>query len=64
VRRPVAVVNQEFVKKFFGTRNPIGHRFGWSEPGKDGAYEIVGVVEDTTYTSVYWKENHTMYLFR
>jgi macrolide transport system ATP-binding/permease protein len=60
---PVAVVNQEFVKQFFGNRNPIGHRFGFSGPGnagKDGAHEIVGVVEDTTYTSVYWK-NHTMY---
>ena len=60
---PVAVVNQEFAKQFFGNRNPIGHRFGHSGPGqagKDGAHEIVGVVEDTTYTSVYWK-NHTMY---
>jgi macrolide transport system ATP-binding/permease protein len=60
---PVAVVNQEFVKQFFGNRNPIGHRFGFSGPGKagmDGAHQIVGVVEDTTYTSVYWK-NHTMY---
>ena len=57
---PVAVVNQEFVKQFFGARNPIGHRFGFPNPGKDGAYEIVGVVEDTTYTSVYWK-NHAMY---
>ncbi|MGA7410855.1 MAG: FtsX-like permease family protein, partial [Bryobacteraceae bacterium] len=57
---PVAVVNQEFVKQFFGARNPIGHRFGYNDPGKDGAYEIVGVVEDTTYTSVYWK-NHAMY---
>jgi macrolide transport system ATP-binding/permease protein len=60
---PVAVVNQEFVKQFFGKRNPIGHRFGGSGPGKagmDGAHEIVGVVEDTTYTSVYWK-NHAMY---
>jgi len=60
---PVAVVNQEFVKQFFGNRNPIGHRFGFSGPsqaGKDGAHEIVGVVEDTTYTSVYWK-NHAMY---
>ncbi len=59
---PVAVVNQEFVKQFFGKRNPIGHRFGFpvrSRP-QDGAYEIVGVVEDTTYTSVYWK-NHAMY---
>ena len=60
---PVAVVNQEFVKQFFGNRNPIGHRFGFSGPGSagmDGAHEIVGVVEDTTYTSVYWK-NHAMY---
>ncbi|HEX5233971.1 MAG TPA: ABC transporter permease [Silvibacterium sp.] len=60
---PVAVVNQEFVKQFFGKRNPIGHRFGFSGPGqagRDGAHEIVGVVEDTTYTSVYWK-NHAMY---
>ena len=60
---PVAVVNQEFVKQFFGNRNPIGHRFGYSGPGQvglDGAHEIVGVVEDTTYTSVYWKD-HTMY---
>ena len=60
---PVAVVNQEFVKLFFGNRNPIGHHFGFSGPSKtpqDGAHEIVGVVEDTTYTSVYWK-NHAMY---
>ena len=60
---PVAVVNREFVKQFFGKRNPIGHRFGFSGPGQagmDGAHEIVGVVEDTTYTSVYWK-NHAMY---
>jgi macrolide transport system ATP-binding/permease protein len=59
----VAVVNQEFVKTFFGNRNPIGHHFGFSGPGQaglDGAHEIVGVVEDTTYTSVYWK-NHAMY---
>jgi len=60
---PVAVVNQEFVKQFFGKRNPIGHRFGFSGPGpggRDAAHEIVGVVEDTTYTSVYWKD-HAMY---
>ena len=60
---PVAVVNQEFAKLFFGKRNPIGHRFGNSGPSKvpqDGAHEIVGVVEDTTYSSVYWK-NHAMY---
>ena len=60
---PVAVVNQEFVKQFFGNRNPIGHRFGSSgidNAGKDGAHEIVGVVENSTYSSIYWK-NHAMY---
>lgn len=57
---PIAVVNQEFVKQFFGTRNPIGHRFGNAEPGRDSQYEIVGVVEDTTYSSIYWKD-HAMY---
>ena len=60
---PVAVVNKEFVKQFFGKRNPIGHRFGFSGPsqaGMDDAHEIVGVVDDTTYTSVYWKD-HAMY---
>jgi len=60
---PVAVVNQEFVKQFLGNRNPIGHRFGFSGPGSagmDGAHEIVGVAEDTTYTSIYWKD-HAMY---
>jgi macrolide transport system ATP-binding/permease protein len=60
---PVAVVNQEFVKQFFGKRNPIGHHFGFSGPSQaalDGSHEIVGVVEDTTYTSIYLK-NHAMY---
>ncbi len=60
---PVAVVNQEFARQFFGNRNPIGHRFGFDDPlhpGTDGAHEIVGIVEDTTYTNVYWK-NHAMY---
>ncbi|HZD48077.1 MAG TPA: ABC transporter permease, partial [Silvibacterium sp.] len=34
--QPVAVVNQEFVKQFFGKRNPIGHHFGYSGPGSVG----------------------------
>jgi macrolide transport system ATP-binding/permease protein len=55
---PVAVVNQEFVKQFFKPgENPIGHRMGSESPGD---YEIVGVVENTTYTTVRW-ENHAMY---
>jgi predicted permease len=55
----VAVVNQEFAKKFFPGQNPIGRYFGPS-PESAGDYKIVGVVEDTTYTSVRWKQ-HRMY---
>jgi predicted permease len=54
----VTVVNQAFVQKFFKGANPIGHRIGY--PDSPGDYEIVGVVEDTAYTDVRWK-NHSMY---
>ncbi len=57
----VAVVNQTFVNTFFKPgENPIGHRFGPPGPQSPGDWEIVGVVEDTVYTSVRWK-NHAMY---
>ncbi len=61
---PVAVVNQEFVKQFFGKRNPIGHRFGFSGQAKtpqDGAHEIVGVVEDTTYQRLLEGPRHVLF---
>ncbi len=58
---PVAVVNQEFVKQFFKPGiNPVGHRMGSPGPDTSGSYEIVGVVENTTYTAVQWKD-HAMY---
>ncbi len=57
---PVAVVNQEFVKQFLPNTNPIGKRFGPPGPTSSGDFEIVGVVEDTTYTAVQWK-NHAMF---
>ena len=41
----VAIVNQEFVRKFIPTGNPIGrHLHGW---GKD--FRIVGVAQDSKY---------------
>lgn len=55
----VAVVNREFVKKFFSGRDPIGQHFG-TGPESSGDFRIVGVVEDTTYLDVRWKE-HSMY---
>jgi macrolide transport system ATP-binding/permease protein len=56
----VAVVNQTFVKKLFKPgESPIGHHFGGG-PKSSGDFEIVGVVEDTAYTDVRWKD-HLMY---
>jgi hypothetical protein len=46
----VAVVNEPFVRKFLGGRNPIGRRIRIEEPREDGTHEpwreIVGVVPD------------------
>jgi len=46
-----AVVNREFVRKYLGTRNPLGVRFG-GDDGKDPQWEIVGVVGDTRYATL------------
>ncbi len=47
----VMVVNESFVKKFLGGRNPIGQRVGF---GRDGALntEIVGLVKDSHYSAI------------
>jgi macrolide transport system ATP-binding/permease protein len=58
----VAVVNQVFVKTFFKPgENPIGAHLGG--PESPGDFEIVGVVQDTTYGSVRWKD-HSMFFLR
>ena len=44
----VAVVNQTFANKYLKARQPIGEHFG-PDTHLPGAYEIVGVVEDTKY---------------
>jgi len=57
----VAVVNRTFVKNLFKDgSNPVGRRIGPPGPKSSGDFEIVGVVEDTVYTAVQWK-NHNMY---
>jgi predicted permease len=56
----VAVVNRTFVRKLFKPgENPIGQHFGGG-PKSTGDFQIVGVVEDTAYTDVRWKD-HLMY---
>jgi ABC-type antimicrobial peptide transport system permease subunit len=63
---PVAVVNQTFVKKLFKPgENPIGHRFGYANPDSNGDWEIVGVAEDTaytTFTSTRWGDHPMFFL--
>ncbi len=44
--QPVAVVNQEFVKRFFPNEDPVGKHFGIDHPQFSGAFEIVGVFHD------------------
>ncbi|MEK6399166.1 MAG: FtsX-like permease family protein, partial [Terriglobus sp.] len=57
----VAVVNQTFVNKMFKPgENPIGQHFGFPGAESNHAWEIVGVVEDTVYQSVRYKD-HLMF---
>jgi len=47
--RPVAVVNEVFVRRFFGGEDPLGRRISLarvSVPGGEGDLEIVGVIAD------------------
>jgi predicted permease len=46
----VAVVNHAFAKHFFGTKDPLGQRFGPS-PTLTTEFEIVGVADDTKYNN-------------
>jgi predicted permease len=44
--QPVAIVNQEFVKRFYPKDDPVGKHFGIDLPQYSGAFEIVGVFRD------------------
>jgi hypothetical protein len=57
----IALVTESYVREFFkpGT-NPIGQHFGSQGEISPGDFEIVGIVEDTAYSSIYWK-NHSMF---
>jgi len=59
----VVVVNKTLVNDVFpkGT-NPIGKRIGYGGPKSPLEFQIVGVVDDTPYETVRWKD-HTMVFF-
>ena len=58
----VAVVNEAFMKHYLKGLNPIGQHFGGGGPNSAGDYQIVGVVEDTAYESVRWKDHYMYFL--
>jgi len=60
---PVAIVDEAFVKRYLGDKDPIGTHFGNWDESHPAMYTIVGVVEDAQY----WPPNdpqhqpHPMY---
>ena len=53
----VAVVTEQFAKKFFAGENPIGRRIGFGGSKKPADIEIIGVAKTTLYNSI--KETET-----
>lgn len=49
--RPVALVNEEFVKRYFQGQNAIGRHIGQGGTKHAGDLEVVGVTENTNYWS-------------
>ncbi|HEX5081869.1 MAG TPA: ABC transporter permease [Blastocatellia bacterium] len=54
--RPIAVVNEAFVRRFFKDQSPIGQRFGMNRIQYANTYEIVGVVRDIRYVPWSYKD--------
>lgn len=54
--RPVAVVNQAFVNRFFKGQQPIGQHFGPGKSKYSATFEIVGVVNDVRYMTYDYKK--------
>ena len=54
--RPIAVVNEAFVRRFFKHQNPIGQHFGMDRIQYASKFEIIGVVRDIRYMTWGFKE--------
>jgi predicted permease len=59
----VALVNESFVKRYFGASPAVGRRVGLgSDPGTPTDIEIIGVVNDTKYENLREEIPREMYL--
>ncbi len=59
----VGIVNQKFVKRYFGDANPLGRHIGMGiDPGTKTDIEIVGVVGDTKYESMREEIPYELYI--
>jgi predicted permease len=58
----VGVVNEQFVRQFLSTGNPVGQRFGFGDKTNSGDMEIVGVVGDAKYDKLRKEVSATVYV--
>ena len=56
ITRPIAVVNEAFVRRFFKHQNPIGQHFGMNRIQYASKFEIAGVVRDIRYMTWDYKD--------
>ncbi|HTX34058.1 MAG TPA: ABC transporter permease [Bryobacteraceae bacterium] len=61
--RRVAVINEAMARQFFGSANPLGHRFSLrGDFDAAHSFEIIGVVKNAKYDRVRGKPPRTAYL--
>jgi predicted permease len=59
--RKIAIINQTFADRYLPHTNPVGHQISYFEHAKVG-YTIVGVAQNSRYTSVKESEGPIAYL--
>jgi predicted permease len=57
----VAIVNEEFVRRYLDGRDPIGRRFGWGDKDVSFDIEIVGVARNTYFEHLRERPRALMY---